>query len=87
MLFIKIVSYKMSSVVCVVCESKRQESTLCDFGCLHYYCLDCADRRLARSDIVSFCLLVNKSKKPRHSKALRKEDGRAQFSLVSEYCK
>ncbi len=49
---------------CVDCASKRKESTMCDCGCPHYNCLDCRDRRLARSDIVSFCLLVNKSKKP-----------------------
>lgn len=57
----------MSSVVCVDCGSKRLERTLCDFGCPHYNCLDCGDRRLSLNDIVSFCLLVNKSKKPRVS--------------------
>ena len=57
---------------CIVCGSKRQERTLCDFGCPHYYCLDCRDRRLNQSDIVSFCLLVNKSKKPRFSNRIYK---------------
>ena len=50
---------------CVICGNKRQEITSCDFGCLHYNCLNCRDIRLAQSDIVSFCLLVNKSKKAR----------------------
>jgi hypothetical protein len=53
------------SMKCVDCGSQMLESIPCDFGCPHYNCLDCHDMRLARNDIISFCLLVNKSKKPR----------------------
>ena len=52
---------------CVDCGSQKFECINCDFGCPHYNCLDCCDRRLARNDTISFCMLVNKTKQIRVS--------------------